>query len=119
MPKINEVTIEGKLCRPEMKHTKTGKPFYRASIKFNNRKDEETGIWDSSFLPVKAFKDTALNLDTVKPEGPVIVKGWLNEEKWTGKDEKRHSRMTLMLKEVNFLENKPGQASGTDEPCPF
>ena len=98
---FNSVGIIGRLTdNPKFAMSQNGKPWVQFTIANKGLKDD-----DVNFIDCKAFNGPANLINQYCKKGQrVALKGTLRQEKWTDQTGMKHSKMVIMVDEVQFLE---------------
>jgi len=96
---FNKVILTGHLVRdPEIKFAASGTQMAIFSLAVNGRKDDE-----ASFFDCIAFDKTAsLIAEYLFKGSPVLVEGYLKQERWEHEGQKR-SKVKIIVLSVKFL----------------
>jgi single-strand DNA-binding protein len=118
MNNLNSVLVEGNLVKdPDLRTTPGGKNVCTFSVAVNryHKKDEgyETEV---SFFDVECWEKLAETVMSLghKGRGARVV-GRLKQDRWTGTDEKNHSRIYIIAEHVEFRPEFKKEEKGTDE----
>lgn len=117
MSDINNVSLTGRLTRdPELRVTAGGTQLLSFTLAFNTSvRNRQTGEWDerSNFIDCTMFGKRAEALLNFLAKGQkVAIAGKLRYATWD-KDGQRHSKLDLIVDEIEFL----GQRQGTAQPA--
>ena len=118
MSDINNVSLTGRLTRdPELRVTAGGTQLLSFTLAFNTSvRNRQTGEWDerSNFIDCTMFGKRAETLLNFLAKGQkVAIAGKLRYATWD-KDGQRHSKLDLIVDEIEFL----GQRQGAAQPAP-
>lgn len=138
---INRVNCSGNIGRePELRQTQGGTQVLTFSLAVSDRKrNPQSGQWEdvTNWVPCVVFGNRAESLSRFLSKGmKCAIEGKLRQSSYQGKDGKSHSKIEIVVSEVEFLSQaKAGQqASGYesqrqeatsqqpimyDEDCPF
>ena len=96
---FNKVILTGHLTKdPEIKFAASGTQMAIFSLAVNGRKDDE-----ASFFDCIAFDKTALLIAEYLTKGsPVLVEGYLKQDRWEHEGQKR-SKVKIIVLSVKFL----------------
>jgi len=96
---FNKVILTGHLTKdPEIKFAASGTQVAIFSLAVNGRKDDE-----ASFFDCVAFDKTAsLIAEYLSKGSPVLVEGYLKQERWEHEGQKR-SKIKIIVTSVKFL----------------
>ena len=96
---FNKVILTGHLTKdPEIKFAASGTQVAIFSLAVNGRKDDE-----ASFFDCVAFDKTASLIAEYLAKGsPVLVEGYLKQERWEHEGQKR-SKVKIIVTSVKFL----------------
>lgn len=81
---MNEVKLSGKLVNPKYMVTNSGTEYFTGAL-MTSRKDKKTNQWINDFFNIKAFKNTAIDLNQVDEKSKIEVVGKLSKDSWTDK----------------------------------
>ena len=117
MSDINNVSLTGRLTRDsELRVTAGGTQLLSFTLAFNTSvRNRQTGEWDerSNFIDCTMFGKRAEALLNFLAKGQkVAIEGKLRYATWD-KDGQRHSKLDLIVDEIEFL----GQRQGTAQPA--
>lgn len=117
MSDINNVSLTGRLTRdPELRVTAGGTQLLSFTLAFNTSvRNRQTGEWDerSNFIDCTMFGRRAEALLNFLAKGQkVAIAGKLRYATWD-KDGQRHSKLDLIVDEIEFL----GQRQGAAQPA--
>lgn len=117
MSDINNVSLTGRLTRdPELRVTAGGTQLLSFTLAFNTSvRNRQTGEWDerSNFIDCTMFGKRAEALLNFLAKGQkVAIAGKLRYATWD-KDGQRHSKLDLIVDEIEFL----GQRQGAAQPA--
>lgn len=117
MSDINNVSLTGRLTRdPDLRVTAGGTQILSFSLAFNTSvRNRQTGEWDErgNFIDCTMFGNRAEALSRFLAKGQkVAIVGKLRYATWD-KDGQRHSKLDLIVDEIEFL----GQRQGADQPA--
>lgn len=128
MANLNRVMLIGRLTRdPEIKTFGSGGKVAHIGFAVNNRKkNPQSGQWEDSpvWVDLKAFnRETGRKLadlveQHLKKGQQVYIEGHLVLEEWTGKeDAKKHSKMVVVVDDLQFLEKREGGPAAPGAPA--
>lgn len=114
---INRVMLSGNITRdPEVRMTASSTPVLSFGLAVNDRRrNSETGEWEDcpNFIDCTMFGKRAEALLNFLAKGQkVAIAGKLRYATWD-KDGQRHSKLDLIVEEIEFL----GQRQGTAQPA--
>lgn len=114
MSDINNVSLTGRLTRdPELRVTAGGTQLLSFTLAFNTSvRNRQTGEWDerSNFIDCTMFGKRAEALLNFLAKGQkVAIAGKLRYATWD-KDGQRHSKLDLIVDEIEFLGQRQGAA---------
>lgn len=117
MSDINNVSLTGRLTRdPELRVTAGGTQLLSFTLAFNTSvRNRQTGEWDErgNFIDCTMFGKRAEALLNLLAKGQkVAIAGKLRYATWD-KDGQRHSKLDLIVDEIEFL----GQRQGAAQPA--
>lgn len=117
MSDINNVSLTGRLTRdPELRVTAGGTQLLSFTLAFNTSvRNRQTGEWDErgNFIDCTMFGKRAETLLNFLAKGQkVAIAGKLRYATWD-KDGQRHSKLDLIVDEIEFM----GQRQGAAQPA--
>lgn len=120
MSDINNVSLTGRLTRdPELRVTAGGTQLLSFTLAFNTSvRNRQTGEWDerSNFIDCTMFGKRAEALLNFLAKGQkVAIAGKLRYATWD-KDGQRHSKLDLIVDEIEFLGRRQGAARPAQVP---
>lgn len=120
MSDINNVSLTGRLTRdPELRVTAGGTQLLSFTLAFNTSvRNRQTGEWDdrSNFIDCTMFGKRAEALLNFLAKGQkVAIAGKLRYATWE-KDGQRHSKLDLIVDEIEFLGQRQGAAQPAQAP---
>jgi single-strand DNA-binding protein len=117
---LNSLLIEGNLVKDSESNTTAKGVLYCTFSIASNRffKQDEKMQKEVSYFDVKAWSQVAENCRNHGRKGRgVRVVGRLKQERWTGSDNKSHSRIVILAEHVDFRpEFKHDYASEQEKP---
>lgn len=121
MSDINNVSLTGRLTRdPELRVTAGGTQLLSFTLAFNTSvRNRQTGEWDerSNFIECTMFGKRAEALLNFLAKGQkVAIAGKLRYATWD-KDGQRHSKLDLIVDEIEFLGQRQGAAQPAQAPA--
>lgn len=121
MSDINNVSLTGRLTRdPELRVTAGGTQLLSFTLAFNTSvRNRQTGEWDerSNFIDCTMFGKRAETLLNFLAKGQkVAIAGKLRYATWD-KDGQRHSKLDLIVDEIEFLGQRQGAAQPAQAPA--
>lgn len=121
MSDINNVSLTGRLTRdPELRVTAGGTQLLSFTLAFNTSvRNRQTGEWDErgNFIDCTMFGKRAEALLNFLAKGQkVAIAGKLRYATWD-KDGQRHSRLDLIVEEIEFLGQRQGAAQPAQAPA--
>lgn len=136
MSNYNRVILVGRLSTdPILSYTPSGKPVTKFSLAVNNRHKNKAGdkVEDVDFVPVTVWDKQAENVAEWLTKGKMaLIEGRLRQERWTNKEGKKRSAITVTANIVRFLSKSASQKAdlqdnvaqedapqGKTEDCPF
>ena len=119
---INKAMLSGNLTRdPEMRETASGTAVLGFCVAVNDRrKNPQTGEWEdyASFIDCTMFGKRAQGVSQHLSKGMhVALEGKLRQSRWE-KDGKKHSRISVMVDEIDWTGNKRQEAESADDQAP-
>lgn len=120
MSDINNVSLTGRLTRdPELRVTAGGTQLLSFALAFNTSvRNRQTGEWDerSNYIDCTMFGKRAEALLNFLAKGQkVAIAGKLRYATWD-KDGQRHSKLDLIVDEIEFLGQRQGAAQPAQAP---
>lgn len=122
MANLNKVMLIGRLTRdPEVRTFSNGGKVAKIGFAVNNRKkNQQTGQWedDPVFIDIDAFnRETGRKLadlveQYLRKGHQAYIEGNLVLDQWTDKDGQKHSKLKIVLQDVQFLEPRSDGALG-------
>lgn len=111
---INVVTISGNIGRdPELRQTQGGTQVLTFSLAVSDRKrNPQTGEWEdaTNWVPCVVFGNRAESLSRILTRGmKCAVEGKLRQSTYQGKDGKNHSKIEVVVGDVEFMSKSKGQ----------
>lgn len=104
---INSVTIAGNLGKDaELKSTQGGTAILRFSVAVNERRKDQSGNWTdyTNWISCVMFGKRAQSVAQYLTRGTkVTVQGKLHYSSWQGNDGKTHSKLEVMVDELEFM----------------
>ena len=101
----NNVTIEGKIIRSEIKQTSKG-DILLATLMFGGSKEK-----GSNFINLSIWKpgvdEVNLIENVVKDKSVVVLEGYLRQNKWQDREGNQRSTIDLGVNNVQLSENQP------------
>lgn len=113
---INRVVLVGRISHDlELKRTNSDVAVVSFRIALDNRQKNADGTRSTSFIPCKAFSQTAENMFKYIRKGSLVgVEGRLNQRNFTRNDGTNASVIEVICDSVQFLEPK-GTANMTND----
>lgn len=105
MKTLNSIIIEGNMVRdPVLKTTSAGTALCTFSIAANrNYKKEDSFVQETSFFDIEAWSTLAKLCDENGEKGRgVRVVGRVKQDRWTGTDGKKYSKVKIIAEHVEF-----------------
>lgn len=104
---INSVTIAGNLGKDaELKSSQSGTAVLRFGVAVNERRKDQQGNWSdyTSWISCVMFGNRAQSVAQYLTKGTkVTVQGKLHYSSWQGKDGQKHSKLEVMVDELEFM----------------
>lgn len=142
MSNYNKVILIGRLTAdPVLSYTPAGKPVCKFSIAINSNYTNKAGEKKENvdFVAVTVWdRQAETSAEFLKKAKLVLVEGRLKQEKWTDKENKNHSTLSVTANFVRYLasgkseapapakakakapaDHEPAQDSGEDHEVPF
>lgn len=121
MSDINNVSLTGRLTRdPELRVTAGGTQLLSFTLAFNTSvRNRQTGEWDErgNYIDCTMFGKRAEALLNLLAKGQkVAIAGKLRYATWD-KDGQRHSKLDLIVDEIEFLGQRQGAAQPAQAPA--
>lgn len=111
---INTVIIAGHACKDaEQRITQNGSVVLRFTLAVNDIKKTPAGEWEqvANFFDCTMFGERAERIAPYILKGSkLVVNGRLHQSKWDGEDGKTHSRVDIIVQDIE-LPPRPQQAS--------
>lgn len=122
MSDINNVSLTGRLTRdPELRVTAGGTQLLSFTLAFNTSvRNRQTGEWDErgNFIDCTMFGKRAEALLNFLAKGQkVAIARKLRYATWD-KDGQRHSKLDLIVDDIEFLGQRQGAAQPAQAPAP-
>ena len=115
MTDLNCVFLQGRLTRDaEMSMTKTNQMVFRFSLAFSRSSKNEKGEWEdkASFIDCVFFSKANPMLGKGEK---VFVKGYLQENTWTDKNNNTHRQMRLIAESIDKIATGKREVACKDE----
>jgi len=111
---MNNVQLIGFLTRdPESKQTSTGKTFCEFSLAVNKRNGTEQTV---SYFTIKAWERQAeIVMKYCKKGNKIGVVGELTQQRWTDKDNKQQSKISIIMHQLDFLSSPEKNKTDQEE----
>lgn len=113
MSNYNRVTLVGRLSAdPILSYTPAGKPVCKFALAINNKYTNKAGdkVEDVDFIPITVWDKQAENSAEWLSKGKLaLVEGRLRQEKWTDKEGKKRSSISVTANLIRFLSPLPKQ----------
>ena len=116
---INRVNCSGNIGKdPELRQTQGGTQVLTFSLAVSDRKrNPQTGEWEdaTNWVPCVVFGNRAESLSRILTRGmKCAVEGKLRQSSYQGKDGKNHSKIEVVVSDVEFMsqpkpQNQPQQ----------
>lgn len=104
---INSVTIAGNLGKDaELKSTQGGTAILRFGVAVNERRKDQSGNWTdyTNWISCVMFGKRAQSVAQYLTKGTkVTIQGKLHYSSWQGNDGKAHSKLEVMVDELEFM----------------
>lgn len=119
MSNFNRVILAGNLTRdPDLRYTPNGTAVCSFDLAINSyfkdNKGERKEV--ATFVPITIWRKQAeTTAEFMKKGRPVLIEGRLKQERWTDKEGKNRSRLTVTASIVRFLS---APAKSGDSPPP-
>ena len=113
MANLNKVMLIGRLTRdPEVRTFSNGGKVAKFGFAVNNRrKNQQTGEWEDEpvFIDVDAFNrgdfgKLADRVESLRKGQQVFLEGHLRLNQWTSQDGQKHSKLEVVLDNLQYLE---------------
>jgi single-strand DNA-binding protein len=109
---MNSVQLIGNMVRDaDLKYTQSGVAIGSFGIAVNKKVKNQQGSYDDKamFFDVTAFGKTAENINAYFRKGSKIgITGELNFEQWQGQDGSKHSKVSVICNQFDFIDKKEG-----------
>lgn len=111
---INRVNCSGNIGKdPELRQTQGGTQVLTFSLAVSDRKrNPQTGEWEdaTNWVPCVVFGNRAESLSRILTRGmKCAVEGKLRQSSYQGKDGKNHSKIEVIVDEVEFMSGSKAQ----------
>lgn len=111
---INRVNCSGNIGRdPELRQTQGGTQVLTFSLAVSDRKrNPQTGEWEdaTNWIPCVVFGNRAESLSRILTRGmKCAVEGKLRQSSYQGKDGKNHSKIEVVVSDVEFMSGSKSQ----------
>ena len=120
MANLNKVLLMGNLTRdPELRYLQSGSALCSFGMAINRRWKSQAGEQKEEvcFVDVTFFGRTAEVISEFMKKGrPIFVEGRLRLDAWTGKDGQKHSKLTVVGENMQFLDSR-GPQDGSGKPA--
>ena len=115
---MNSVNITGRLTRkPDMRFSGET-AIAQFGIACNRRFKNKDGKYDVDFFEVSCFNGTAKFVEKYMDKGTKVeVSGRLQLDKWTDKDGKQNSRVSIVASDIEFAESKAASGNISAKPA--
>ena len=123
---INRVNCSGNIGKdPELRQTQGGTQVLTFSLAVSDRKrNPQTGEWEdaTNWVPCVVFGNRAESLSRILTRGmKCAVEGKLRQSSYQGKDGKNHSKIEIVVSDVEFMsqskaQNQPQQQQANNYP---
>lgn len=118
MNDLNNVLLTGRLVQDAvLKYTPAGTAVLALSLAVNKSwKDKASGEWkeEVSYFEASLFGKQAEDFSRDMQKGtPVMVQGYLRQDRWTDREGKSRSTLKLILDDLRILKEK-GRKGGAD-----
>lgn len=109
---MNTTTIIGRLAKdPELRFTTGGTAVATFRLAVRNPRDEDSPYW----IPVVAYGKVAEAVGAHLAQGDqAAVTGELASSEWTDNDDRRHYKLEVNARTVDFLSRKRVTANGAN-----
>lgn len=111
---INRVNCSGNIGKdPELRQTQGGTQVLTFSLAVSDRKrNPQTGEWEdaTNWVPCVVFGNRAESLSRILTRGmKCAVEGKLRQSSYQGKDGKNHSKIEVVVSDVEFMSGSKAQ----------
>ena len=116
MTNINAVVLIGNLTKDaELKYTSSGMAVLSFCIAVNrSKKQDNEYVNEASFFECETFGKYGESLSSYLIKGKQVgIRGSLKQDRWTGPDGANHSRIKILVEEINLLGG--GQNNGQSQ----
>ena len=106
---INRIILQGNLTKdPELRQTTSAISVVNFVIANNNKISTKDGLRDDvSFIECVAFGKVGENINKYFSKGrQILIEGRLKQEQWTDKDDKKRSKIQIIVERFEFLSSK-------------
>lgn len=122
MPTTNMIVFAGRLARdPELRYTQSGKAVCNFRLAHDLPRKTAAGDWthETIFIDVETWGPVAEKVgERLRSGRPVIVEGFLSEEKWTdaqsGQPRRKHKIVAGKVRPLDRQDRSPGAAPGAE-----
>lgn len=115
---MNSVNISGRLTRKPDMRTSGETTIAQFGIACNRRFKNKDGKYDVNFFEVSCFNGLAKFAEKYLDKGiKVEVSGRLQYDKWTDKDGKQNSRISIVANDIEFAESKAAAGNASAKPA--
>ena len=111
---MNQIILDGNLTKDsEFKVLTDKQTIIKFGVANNRGYQDRSGEWknDTFFITVKSFQRNGEMAGQLLKGTPVIVSGYIKEERWTAQDGTNKSAMVIMANDIFIKQkfNKPQQ----------
>lgn len=115
---MNSVNISGRLTRKPDMRTSGETAIAQFGIANNRRYKNKEGKYDVDFFEVSCFNGLAKFAEKYLDKGiKVEISGRLQYDKWTDKDGKQNSRVSIVASDIEFAESKAASGNTSAKPA--
>lgn len=104
----NTIILIGRITKDiEIKETNSGKKVCEFTLAVNRDRKNENGDYDTDFITIRAWNNTADLLDKYTTKGDMLgVKGQLRVDSFVGKDGNKKYKTYVLCDSIQFLQPK-------------
>jgi single-strand DNA-binding protein len=107
---INNIVLQGEICWPELKYTKSEKALYKAKLRIPVE-DQRSGDSNSAYMRIVAWEEFAEYFNTLPPKSRVRISGRIQERSYVTKDGQKRATTEIIVEGVGEPESEAGENS--------
>jgi single-strand DNA-binding protein len=113
----NTIILIGRITKDiEIKETNSGKKVCEFTLAVNRDRKNENGEYDTDFITIRAWNNTADLLDKYTTKGDMLgVKGQLRVDSFVGKDGNNKYKTYVLCDSIQFLQPKEHKNTNKEE----